>query len=340
MQRRTALITAAILVVVAAVAVFVAAATNPSTIGGTAEVRSLSDLNVIKRGPQPSLAIGQGFLNTKPLKDADLENKVVIYDFWTYSCVNCVRTLPYLESWHERYAKDGLVLVGVHSPEFEFEKDHGNVRDAVKRLGVTYPVVFDDDMDIWNAFNNQYWPAKYVTDRTGDVRYVHFGEGEYKQTEDVIRLLLGVDKSSPRAQDPKQPETARTGVLTPETYLGTLRGGVDRVKQEGRWIDAEEYIESKDAHENLDLTYSAGEVNLVMARTRKNPTYAVIELDGKPVPEKYRGADIVEEDGQTIVRIDASDLYKLIADGPEGEHVLRVHPGGAGVQLYAFTFGY
>lgn len=335
MQRRSALIIAAILVVVSGVAVFVASQTNPSSIGGTPIVTSLKDLNVIERGPQPSLDIGNGFVNGKP----NLKNKVVVYDFWTYSCVNCVRTLPYLEAWYERYKDDGLVIAGVHSPEFEFEKNHDNVRAAVKRLGVTYPVVFDDGMDIWRAFNNQYWPAKYVTDRKGNVRYVHFGEGEYEQTENVLRLLLGVDKNSPRAKDPNQPETSRV-ITTPETYLGSLRGGTDRVVLDGRWIQQDEYIESREAHETLKLTYHAGEVNLVMARSRQNPTYAVIELDGKPVPAKYRGEDIVERDaGETAVRVDASDLYKLIAHGPEGDHVLTVHPVGGGVQLYAFTFG-
>ena len=264
------------LVVVAAVAVFVAAGTSPSTIAGYQNIESIDDLDVLREGPQPSLTIGQGFLNTKPLTDNALKGKVVVYDFWTYSCINCVRTLPYLRAWHERYARDGLVLVGVHSPEFQFEKDHGNVRDAVKRLDVTYPVVFDDDMDIWNAFKNQYWPAKYVTDRDGDVRYAHFGEGEYSQTENVLRVLLGVDQDSPRAADPRQPESKLTAAVTRETYLGTERGGTTRVKLGGRWSEHEEHVESTTAHEVLDIEYLAGEVNLVMDRTVKNPTFAVV----------------------------------------------------------------
>jgi thiol-disulfide isomerase/thioredoxin len=339
LSRRAALVTAAILVVVAAVAVFIAAGANPSSISGSAEITSLKDLKVIEPGPQPSLVIGKGFLNTKPLSDSALKNKVVVYDFWTYSCVNCVRTLPYLEAWHERYARDGLMLVGVHSPEFEFEKNHDNVRAAVKRLGVTYPVVFDDDMDIWNAFNNQYWPAKYIADRQGRLRYEHFGEGNYDDTETVIRLLLGVAKDAPRAADPKQPETSLTMRISPETYLGSERGGSDDVKLTGRWKTADQYIESTDAHEVLKLTYHAGEVNLVLDRTRKHPTYAVVELDGEPIPEGARGSSIVERDGQTMIDIDAADLYHLVADGPKGDHVLTFHPGGAGVQAFAFTFG-
>jgi thiol-disulfide isomerase/thioredoxin len=323
------------LVVVALVAVVVARTTDPSSIGGTVDAKSASDLPIIEKGPLPSLDLGNGSLNGKP----DVKGKVVVYDFWTYSCINCVRTLPYLRAWYERYAKDGLVVVGVHSPEFDFEKLHPNVSAAVKKLKVTYPVVFDDDMKIWNAFNNQYWPAKYIADRQGRLRYEHFGEGNYDDTETVIRLLLGVAKDAPRAADPKQPETSLTMRISPETYLGSERGGTDSVKLDGRWKTEEQYIESTDAHEILKLTYLAGEVNLVLDRTRKNPTYAVIELDGKPVPERARGASIVVRDGQTMVDIDDADLYYLIKDGPDGEHTLTFHPGGAGVQAFAFTFG-
>ncbi|MEY2425736.1 MAG: hypothetical protein QOI61_1308 [Actinomycetota bacterium] len=348
------------LVVVAVLAVVVANATDPADLGGGTEIRSTRDLPVIEKGPRPSLALGNGWTNSKPLTKADLEGKVVVYDFWTYSCVNCVRTLPYLESWHERYAKDGLVIVGVHSPEFDFEKIHNNVTAAVKRLKITYPVVFDDEMAVWSAFHNQYWPAKYIADGNGDLRYVHFGEGEYGQTEDAIRVLLGVATGSPRAADPKLKESSPGLVNTPETYLGSERGSTSSPQKledgehrftvpdeiprnsfalEGDWLVSSQSIESTDAHETLHLRYHAGEVNLVFDRTRKNPTYAVIELDGKPVPKRAWGSSIVERDGQTVVDIDAADLYHLVANGPEGEHTLTVHPGGSGVQLFAFTFG-
>ena len=296
---------------------------------------SAKDLPVLQRGPLPSLDAGNGFLNGTP----KLKGKVVLYDFWTYSCVNCVRTLPYLEAWHARYASDGLVIVGVHSPEFDFEKIHDNVAAAVKKLHVTYPVVFDDDMAIWNAFHNQYWRAKYLADRDGDVRYVHYGEGAYDAAENAIRALLGVAKEAPRAADPKAKEPRLTAANTPETYLGNERGGSDSVVLTGRWDKQDQYIESTDAHEDLKLTYHAGEVNLVLDRSRNNATYAVVELDGKPIPESARGASIVLRDQQTMVDIDAADLYHLIAHGPKGEHVLTLHPGGAGVQAFAFTFG-
>ena len=320
---------------VAVVAVVVAKGTDPNRIGGAVDIKSARDLPVVAHGPQPSLDLGNGFLGGKP----NLKDKVVLYDFWTYSCVNCVRTLPYIESWQTRYAKDGLVIVGVHSPEFDFEKIHHNVTAAVKKLHVNYPVVFDDDMAIWNAFHNQYWPAKYLADRDGDVRYVHFGEGGYDEAENAIRVLLGVAKNAPRAIDPKAAAESLTAANTPETYLGSERGGSDAVKLTGRWTTTDQYVESQDAHEDLDLTYHAGEVNLVLDRSRKNPTYAVVELDGKPIPQGARGASIVERDGQTMVDIDAADLYHVIAHGPKGDHTLTFHPGGAGVQAFAFTFG-
>jgi thiol-disulfide isomerase/thioredoxin len=323
------------LVVVAVLAVVVARTTDPSAIGGATDAKSLRDLPVIDKGPLPSLEEGNGFLNGKP----NVKGKVVVYDFWTYSCINCVRTLPYLRAWHQRYAQDGLVIVGVHSPEFDFEKIHSNISSAVKKLHVSYPVVFDDDMKIWNAFHNQYWPAKYIADKEGRLRYVHFGEGDYDDTENVIRLLLGVSKDMPRAADPNEPAPNLTAANTPETYLGSERGGSDAVTLTGRWKEAGQYIESTDAHEVLKLRYHAGEVNLVLDRTRKRPTYAVVELDGKPVPKDNRGASIVERDGQTMIDVDDADLYRLIANGPSGEHTLSVHPGGSGVQAFAFTFG-
>jgi thiol-disulfide isomerase/thioredoxin len=321
--------------VVAIVAVVIAQGTDPNRISGYKDIKSAHDLPVVQHGPLPSLDLGNGWIGKAP----KVENKVVLYDFWTYSCVNCVRTLPYLEAWHTRYARDGLVIVGVHSPEFDFEKIHHNVAAAVKKLHVNYPVVFDDDMAIWNGFHNQYWPAKYLTDRDGDVRYVHFGEGAYDEAENAIRVLLGVAKDAPRAEDPKQPQASLTAANTPETYLGSARGGDDYVKLTGHWKTTDQYVESTDAHEELKLTYHAGEVNLVLDRSRKHPTYAVVELDGEPIPENARGASIVERDGQTVVDIDAADLYRLIANGPKGNHVLTFHPGGAGVQAFAFTFG-
>jgi thiol-disulfide isomerase/thioredoxin len=148
-----------------------------------------------------------------------LRGKVVLIDFWTYSCINCLRTLPQLEAWDAKYRKDGLVIVGVHTPEFAFEHVSSNVSGAVKRLGIRYPVVQDNDFAIWSAFSNQYWPAEYLIDRSGHVRHAHFGEGEYDRTEKVIRKLLGVDRGSMTEVADRTP----TGALTPESYIGYAR---------------------------------------------------------------------------------------------------------------------
>src|SRR6478752_5339684 len=169
----------------------------------------------------PFLAIKE-WINSKPLTIDDLRGKVVLVDFWTYSCINCLRTLPHVKAWYRTYDKDGLVVLGVHTPEFAFEHVPSNVRGAVRRLGVTYPVALDNDYKTWNAFRNQYWPAKYLIDRRGRLRYYHFGEGSYDTTEARIRTLLGDNAGMlPVANELSDPTP--TGLMTPESYLGYER---------------------------------------------------------------------------------------------------------------------
>src|SRR5262249_2202352 len=147
------------------------------------------DTNHLPVGRTAPALDSTGWINSSPLTTADLRGKVVLYDFWTYSCINCQRTFPYLRSWYDRYRSAGLVIVGIHSPEFDFEHVRSNVEAAVKRYDVTWPVALDNDMKIWDAFANQYWPADYLADRQGKIRYTHFGEGDYTNTENVIRSL-------------------------------------------------------------------------------------------------------------------------------------------------------
>ena len=175
-------------------------------------------------GPAPDFAGIDGWLNSTPLTMQELRGKVVLIDFWTYSCINCLRTLPHVEAWYRMYRKDGLVVVGVHTPEFAFEHVPSNVRAAVKRLGVRYPVALDNDYGTWNAYGNQYWPAKYLIDRNGHIRYAHFGEGNYDVTEENIRSLLGEKLASPASD--RLRDLTPTGPLTPESYLGY--GRIDR----------------------------------------------------------------------------------------------------------------
>ena len=207
------LIAAAVLVLVAIGAVALAAGTKPSSVGGA---------DASGDGSTAPALVAKGWINSPPLTPAALKGKVVLYDFWTYSCVNCVRTIPYIRSWYDRYRANGLVVIGVHSPEFDFEKNHANVRRAVKKLGVDYPVALDDDMTIWNTFGNQYWPADYLYNRSGHQADVHFGEGGYTATENEIRKLLGVSSSSPRAVvHGHEGGTDGSGDITPETYNGS-----------------------------------------------------------------------------------------------------------------------
>ena len=173
-------------------------------------------------GTAPDFAGISAWLNSKPLSVSSLRGKVVLVDFWTYSCINCLRTLPHLEAWDKRYRKDGLVIVGVHTPEFAFEHVVSNVRGAAHRLGVRYPIAIDNRYGTWEAYGNQYWPAEYLIDRSGHVRHAHFGEGEYDRTESLIRELLS-KRDVRLAAETRAPDTTPTDVITPESYLGYQR---------------------------------------------------------------------------------------------------------------------
>jgi len=352
--RRVYLWAALGLVVLSLAAIWIASQADPSHTVAAVDVKNLP----VGR-PAPEVH-PKGWLNSPGLSATALSGKVVVYDFWTYSCVNCVRTLPYLRAWYDRYGSDGLVVIGVHSPEFDFEKDHGNVEEAVKRLEVTWPVALDDDMAVWNAFGNRYWPAKWITDRQGRIRYFHPGEGNYDETENVIRTLLGVSSSSPRADDPKEQKQAPDQVaqtITQETYLGTERGSVaqggekaytlDKLELHqpglaGTWQAEPQLIRSVSADASLSLRYLAKEANLVMATALPGGAAidVTIELDGKPVPEGYRTADTkVDPAGTTYLHVAASDLYRLVLGPRVEQHTVRLIPRTPGLEAFAYTFG-
>src|SRR5918912_230450 len=282
------------------------------------------------------------WLNTpgdRPLSLASLRGKVVLVDFWTYSCINCLRTLPHLEAWDRAYRKDGLVIVGVHTPEFAFEHSLSNVRSATRRLGVRYPVALDNDYGTWNAYSNQYWPAEYLLDRRGHVRHYHFGEGEYGRTEQLIRRLLAPE----RARLPTATAIAdRTPMVatTPESYLGYQRldryagSGItrdrlaayrfpaklplDELAYSGSWlVGAERIMAGRGARPRLH--FRAHDVYLVLGGS---------------------GTVRVLLDGRTLrtMRVTGDRLYTLLSGTKlrEGLLELRFSPG---VQAYAFTFG-
>jgi cytochrome c biogenesis protein CcdA/thiol-disulfide isomerase/thioredoxin len=287
-------------------------------------------------GSAPSLSGGGTWINSPPLTMEKLRGKVVLIDFWTYSCINCLRTLPQLEAWDAHYRKDGLVIVGVHTPEFAFEHVTSNVEGAVKRLGVRYPVVQDNDYNIWNAYSNQYWPAEYLIDRNGHVRHAHFGEGEYGQTEKLIRSLLGVDRGSMTQVRDETP----TGELTPESYVGsaradrfagdTLHPGVpwtyhfpptlslDDLAFGGTWtVQKEDAVAGAGA--GLRVHFQASKVYLVLGG------HGSVKV-------------LVNGHAQRTVRVDGDRLYTLVDSKHEQNALLELR-FTRGISAYAFTFG-
>jgi thiol-disulfide isomerase/thioredoxin len=356
LSRRKYAVAAAALVVLAVAAVAVASGSNPSKVAGSVNVGNLPV------GPTPpTLADAAGWLNSPPLSPTDLRNKVVLYDFWTYSCVNCVRTIPHLRAWYRRYAPDGLVIIGIHSPEFDFEKSHSNVTAAVQRLHVNYPVALDDNMTIWNQFGTQYWPEDWVADRQGHLRYQGLGEGNYTETENVLRKLLGVSASSPRAgavTGERLGQPATQTHLTPETYLGLDRGtagaqpgavtypavtrvAADRARLAGPWAATGQYVQSGGPGAQIVLGARARSVNLVMAVAAGSPPVKVmVQLDGKPLPPAYRTDETqLDSTGQTFMTVSSSDLYRLVLAPRSGSHTVRLITEAPGVQAFAFTFG-
>jgi thiol-disulfide isomerase/thioredoxin len=289
------------------------------------------------------------WINSPALSIEQLKGKVVLVDFWTYSCINCVRTLPYLKQWYASYQDKGLVLVGIHTPEFEFEKNSANVKDAVKRFGIEYPVCLDNNFKTWQNYHNRFWPAHYLIDQEGIIRYIHFGEGNYVETENAIRALLqlpALDKKERR-----EPIKAQT----PETYLGYERGASyrdalkknesaaydyqgplvdDKVGLQGEWLATSQYIQSKSDKARLDLNFIASHVYCVMEAKQESPI--TVLLDGKPLATNYYGKDSNKQ-GQVVVK--ESRMYEILdLKADSGRHTLTLEVP-AGVALYAFTFG-
>ncbi|MBS1677826.1 MAG: cytochrome c biogenesis protein DipZ [Actinobacteria bacterium] len=307
-------------------------------------------------GTAPEFTDTEKWFNTpgdRPLTMKGLRGKVVLIDFWTYSCINCIRTLPYLNAWNKRYAKDGLVIVGVHTPEFPFEREAANVEEAIKTDGIEYPVVQDNEMGTWNAYGNLYWPAEYFVDAKGQVRYAHFGEGQYGEKEQVIRELLAEAGHSPgKARADAHGMAAEPGVTTPESYLGSARAtdftngpieagrqtftlskpGENELSYGGEWtIEEQPVTAGKGAR--LDLNFGARRVYLVLGSPGK-PRRVKVLLDGRPIAPAADGSDV----HNGYVKVTNQRLYNLVELPKVEHHVLELVPE-AGVQGYAFTFG-
>jgi thiol-disulfide isomerase/thioredoxin len=283
--------------------------------------------------------------NSPPLSMDALRGKVVLVDFWTYSCINCQRTFPFLRQWWDRYRDDGLVIVGVHSPEFAFEKNVGNVRRAIKDYDIGWPVAVDSNMATWNAFSNQYWPAEYLIDAGGHVRHTSFGEGDYDTTERAIQTLLAAAghkvAAAPLATaDPGISADAQQE--TPETYVGSERGD-GSVTLRGAWQQQPEYAQLTSTGAAggayAEIPYRARRVFMVAAPATGAITVHVT-LDGHDLTPAQAGSAVhVDAAGRSTVVIDHDDLYALVSLPDFSNHTLRVTPDSAGFQLYTFTFG-
>ena len=339
---------------------------GPHGVGGAAEAAAAKKppkntaaarLKLPSLGTAPDFTDTQRWLNTregKPLSLASLRGRVVLVDFWTYSCINCLRTLPYLKAWDRRYRADGLTIVGVHTPEFPFEKKTGNVAAAINREGIDYPVAQDNEMATWNAYGNQYWPAEYFIDAQGLVRYAHFGEGDYAHKEQVIRTLLAeAGRTVPAGLSETNGITASNGVTTPETYLGALRaerfanGPIsvgsrdfgttqvppqDHLAYSGRWRITDESATALRGA-GLQAHFGARRVYLVLG-SPGGVGHVTVMLDGRPISASAAGADV--HSGHVTVR--GQRLYELVDLAQVGDHVLdlQFEPSVTG---YAFTFG-
>ncbi len=313
----------------------------------------------------PELSKISGYINSEPFKLSDLRGKVVIVDFWTYSCINCIRTIPYLNMWYEKYADDGLVIVGVHTPEFDFEKNPDNVKAAVEKFGIKYPVVQDNDKGTWQAYENRYWPRKYIVDDEGYIRYDHIGEGEYAETESVIQSLLkeraanlgqtaSVDSSITKPENVQNVEFGR--IYTPELYFGyayarTSLGNPEGYRPDqtvkytipedikpntiylsGEWKNNPDHMELKGQAGQIILEYSAKSVNIVAGGAGK----ISVSEDGSALTEESLGTDLSENGSTTI---DGQRLYNVITHSRYGDHHLVIDTVGEGFQIYTFTFG-
>ena len=309
------------------------------------------------------------YINTNQTKLSDLKGKVVLVDFWTYSCINCIRTLPYLVDWNQKYSDKGLVIVGVHSPEFEFEKNIDNVKQAVTRFGIKYPVLLDNDHETWNAYQNSYWPRKYLVDSDGYIRYDHIGEGGYAETENAIRSLLAErsDQQGLEISDLNQTKLIVSGapsvdlnqIKSPELYFGyqyaraqlgniqgfnpektvnyTIPGSnleSNVIYLQGLWKNNPDSMELVGSNGKIMLAYSAKSINIVAGGKGE----AIVMEDGKgnQTNNTFKGNDV---DAEGRLTVDGQRLYNIADHTNYGNYQIEIAARGPGFKVYTFTFG-
>jgi len=318
----------------------------------------------------PELAGGK-WINSEEISVKELRGKVILVDFWDYTCVNCIRTLPYLKEWHRRYRDKGLIIIGVHAPEFFFSRTEGNVLKGIEEFGIEYPVVLDNDYQIWHSFANRYWPAKYLTDKNGYIRYAHFGEGSYVETELAIQLLLKEINPDVELPDPMKPvrDTDIPGIhcyqVSPELYFGYSRGRLgnpegqkkdevqdykkpelkqeDTIYVEGRWLSTSEYMKpvlnGSDDTAHVYLRYTSSEVNLVINPEGDRDFKLFVMQDEKYLDPQDAGEDVeFDSKGKSYIVVRKPKMYKLIKNKEFGSHHLKLSTDSNGLALYAFTF--
>jgi cytochrome c biogenesis protein CcdA/thiol-disulfide isomerase/thioredoxin len=330
-----------------------------------AQTNKMGELVLPVEGTLPPLTgIGPWF-NSPPLTREQLKGKVVVIDFWTYSCINCLRSIPYVKAWDERYRKDGLVVIGVHAPEFAFEREPANVARAIQDLGIRYPVALDNGYVLWRALQNNYWPAHYFVDAQGGIRYHHFGEGDYDASERVIRQLLAEAGHAPKGQPMRaivgtgtEAAAAENDIGSPETYIGYARAerfvspqglAQDKLKTyaaaplqlnewslEGPWLDSRQSALSFAPGAKISFRFHARDLHLVLGSHSGKPVRFRVSLDGQ-APGQNAGVDI-SADGTGVVR--EQRLYQLIRQkGPVRDRTFTIEFLDPGVDAFSFTFG-
>ena len=330
---------------------------------GLDESSSIIEDSGIKKAP--NLVGISDYLNTTPEKiSKDMENKVILYDIWTYSCVNCIRTLPYITAWDEKYADQGLLIIGIHSPEFEFEKNAENVQVAIEKYGIDYPVVLDNDMKTWKAFENNYWPRKYIADHQGNIRYDHIGEGGYQETEKIIQQLLEERSKAMKIEAMSSTslvsieEFEHTLFRSPELYFGYKfaqnrnqlgseegfqQGKIVKYQEPnnielnkfypiGNWKNHEDSMQLTEAVGSIIVSFDAKEVNIVT----KNNAQLEIFLDGVALTKKYAGSDISFGNKMDVSK---AGMYNIINSETSISHTMEIKIEGKVSQAFTFTFG-
>ncbi|WP_268542634.1 redoxin family protein [Candidatus Nitrosotenuis cloacae] len=352
--------TAIIMVAIVVAAIGVLSAYFTSLEAQSGQGTSHADKSGFKKAPE--LRGITGYINADNNINEQLKGKVVLYDIWTYSCINCQRTIPYLTAWDDRYSDKGLVIVGIHSPEFEFEKDINNVEMAVEKFGIKYPVVLDNDKMIWDSFENHYWPRKYIADHEGYIRYDHIGEGAYDETEKIIQELLQ-ERAADLGMDVAvmQPlvdiEEFEHGAKTPEIYFGYefARGRSqlgnpegfrpnqdvqysipdklheDNFYLDGTWKNLSDRMILTSESGKIILPYFGKEVNIVAAGRSE----LAIFVDGAPIASEISGTDVT---GGKVATSE-STLYNIVRTKEAASHVLEIDVDGPGFEIYTFTFG-